>query len=150
MTWGADPGICGSRSAVEARSWPRASCTAIPWNLIAVAEPLNEAVQFSGGLRGDQGGDGFLEAFGQDDGSPLQVGRKPDPLLPHLVEGEHDGHKGDHENEGHDEADRDLHACSPARSSGSSIVPFGALTSGENRSASPLLLLQYYSRTGIA
>ena len=116
----------------------------------AVAEPLNEEVQPPGGIRREQWGHGFLEAFGQDDGSPLQVGRKPGPLLPHLVERENNRHQGEHENEGHDEADRYLHACSPVRSSGSSIFPFGALTSGENRSASPLLLLKYYSRTGIA
>ena len=86
-----------------------------PLELFAVAEPLNEEVQFPGGIRGNQGGHGFLEAIGQDGGSPLQVGRKAGPLLPNLVERENNRHQGEHENEGHDKPDRYFHACPPVR-----------------------------------
>ena len=86
-----------------------------PKESIAVSEPLNEAIQFLRGIRRYQRGDGFLETFGQDDGPPLQIRRQADPFLPDLVQGERDGHKGDHENEGNDEAERYFHRCSPAR-----------------------------------
>ena len=56
-----------------------------PMEPVAIAEPLGEAIQFSGGIRRDQGGDGFLETFGQDDGPPLQIRRQADPFLPDLV-----------------------------------------------------------------
>jgi hypothetical protein len=101
-----------------------------PLESIAVPEPLDKALQFLRGFRRNQGDDGFLEAFGQNDGPPLQLGRQADPFLPDLVEGERDGHKGDHENEGDDEAYRNFHGCSPARFYGPLIVTPISLTSG--------------------
>src|ERR1035438_3390136 len=78
---------------------------------LAIAEAFHQALQIAVGAFRHEWLDGLLETFGHELGAFLEFIAAGAAVRLDLVEGEEDGHDGNGEDEGKDQAEAEAHSC---------------------------------------